>query len=44
LPAQAQAIHDFAAAFEAQRYAGQEPCSALLRAHLRVLRRALPWR
>jgi transglutaminase-like putative cysteine protease len=44
LPAQAQAIHDFAAAFEAQRYAGGESCPAVLRAHLRVLRRALPWR
>jgi transglutaminase-like putative cysteine protease len=44
LPAQAQAIHDFAAAFEAQRYAGDEACPAVLRSHLAVLRRALPWR
>jgi transglutaminase-like putative cysteine protease len=44
LPAQAQAIADFAAAFEAQRYAGGEVCPAVLRTHLTVLRRALPWR
>ncbi|MDA7085662.1 DUF3488 and DUF4129 domain-containing transglutaminase family protein [Pseudomonas sp. SA3-5] len=44
LPAQAQAIGNFAAAFEAQRYAGGEARPAELRAHLAVLRRALPWR
>ncbi|VXB69617.1 Protein-glutamine gamma-glutamyltransferase [Pseudomonas sp. 8BK] len=44
LPAQAQAISNFAAAFEAQRYAGQEPSTVQLRLHLKTLRRALPWR
>lgn len=44
MPAQAQAISDFAAAFEAQRYAGQEPSTLQLRLHLKALRRALPWR
>ncbi|HLA30486.1 MAG TPA: DUF3488 and transglutaminase-like domain-containing protein [Pseudomonas sp.] len=44
LPAQAQAIRAFAAAFEAQRYAGQTASVAQLRQHLQVLRRALPWR
>jgi transglutaminase-like putative cysteine protease len=44
LPGQAQAIGNFAAAFEAQRYAGGEARPAVLRAHLAVLRRALPWR
>ncbi len=44
LPAQAQAITDFATAFEAQRYAGQAPSAAVLRQHLITLRRALPWR
>ncbi|MDM8349912.1 DUF3488 and DUF4129 domain-containing transglutaminase family protein [Pseudomonas sp. sp1636] len=44
LPAQAQAIHAFAATFEAQRYAGAEASPALLRAHLALLRRELPWR
>ncbi|MNE39781.1 Protein-glutamine gamma-glutamyltransferase [compost metagenome] len=43
LPAQAQAILAFAAAFEAQRYGGDAACPAVLRAHLVVLRRALPW-
>ncbi|WP_300656200.1 DUF3488 and DUF4129 domain-containing transglutaminase family protein [Pseudomonas sp.] len=43
LPAQAQAIGNFAAAFEAQRYAGGEARPAELRVHLAVLRRALPW-
>lgn len=44
LPQQAQAIRAFAAAFEAQRYAGQAASLALLRQHLALLRRALPWR
>lgn len=44
MPVQAQAISDFAAAFEAQRYAGQEPSTLQLRLHLKALRRALPWR
>lgn len=44
LPAQAQAIADFAAAFEAQRYAGQTLSAAPLRLHLKALRKALPWR
>jgi hypothetical protein len=44
LPAQAQAIGNFAAAFEAQRYAGDEARPAELRVHLAALRRALPWR
>jgi len=44
LPAQAQVIAEFAAAFEAQRYAGQEPSAVQLRQHLKALRRALPWR
>lgn len=44
LPAQAQAITDFALAFEAQRYAGQARSAAVLRQHLKRLRRALPWR
>ncbi|WP_445941150.1 transglutaminase TgpA family protein [Pseudomonas sp.] len=44
MPAQAQAIGDFAAAFEAQRYAGQELSPLQLRQHLKALRRALPWR
>lgn len=44
LPAQAQAIAEFAAAFEAQRYAGQAVSAVQLRQHLRALRRALPWR
>jgi hypothetical protein len=44
MPAQAQVIIDFAAAFEAQRYAGQEPSALQLRQHLKALRRALPWR
>jgi len=44
LPGQAQAIGDFAAAFEAQRYAGQELSVGQLRLHLKALRRALPWR
>lgn len=44
LPAQAQAISEFAAAFEAQRYAGQALSAVQLRQHLRALRRALPWR
>jgi hypothetical protein len=44
LPAQAQAITDFAALFEAQRYAGQAPSAAHLRQRLKALRRVLPWR
>ncbi|WP_422909554.1 transglutaminase TgpA family protein [Pseudomonas sp. MAC6] len=44
LPEQAQAIAAFAAAFEAQRYAGQALVPAQLRMHLNVLRKALPWR
>jgi transglutaminase-like putative cysteine protease len=44
LPAQAQAIRRFAAAYEAQRYAGHSASPALLRQHLAALRRALPWR
>lgn len=44
LPAQAQAIRAFAAAFEAQRYAGQALSTVQLRRHLHSLRRALPWR
>jgi len=44
MPAQAQAIADFAAAFEAQRYAGQELSAQQLRQHLKALRQALPWR
>jgi len=44
LPAQAQAIRTFAAAYEAQRYAGHGASPALLRQHLAALRRALPWR
>ncbi|MBU1283017.1 MAG: DUF3488 and transglutaminase-like domain-containing protein [Gammaproteobacteria bacterium] len=44
MPAQAQAIGNFAAAFEAQRYAGQELSPLQLRQHLKALRRALPWR
>ncbi len=44
MPAQTQAIGNFAAAFEAQRYAGQELSPLQLRQHLKALRRALPWR
>jgi transglutaminase-like putative cysteine protease len=44
LPAQAQAIADFAAAFEAQRYAGQALSAGQLRQRLKALQRALPWR
>ncbi|MBS7660699.1 DUF3488 domain-containing transglutaminase family protein [Pseudomonas lalucatii] len=44
LPRQAQAIRAFAAAFEAQRYAGAGGTPALLRQRLAALRRALPWR
>lgn len=44
LPAQAQAITDFAAAYEAQRYAGQALSAAQLRQQLKALRRVLPWR
>ena len=44
LPGQAQQIHAFAAAFEAQRYAGRDASPAQLREHLATLRRALPWR
>jgi transglutaminase-like putative cysteine protease len=44
LPAQAQAILRFAAAYEAQRYAGQDASAILLRQHLAAVRRALPWR
>ncbi|NQD94802.1 DUF3488 domain-containing protein, partial [Pseudomonas sp. CrR25] len=44
LPPQAQAIRDFAEAFEAQRYAGQAASSAQLQQRLAALRRALPWR
>jgi protein-glutamine gamma-glutamyltransferase len=44
LPQQAPEILAFAGAFEAQRYAGEEPVPAQLRQMLRRLRRALPWR
>jgi transglutaminase-like putative cysteine protease len=44
LTAQAQAITDFAALFEAQRYAGQAQSAAHLRQRLKALRRVLPWR
>tara|TARA_R110000868_G_scaffold301794_2_gene562300 strand:+ start:4899 stop:6893 length:1995 start_codon:yes stop_codon:yes gene_type:complete len=44
LPAQAHAIADFAAAFEAQRYAGQVLSTGQLHQRLKALRRALPWR
>lgn len=44
LPGQAQQIHAFAAAFEAQRYAGRDASPAQLREYLATLRRALPWR
>lgn len=44
LPGQAQAIRTFAAAYEAQRYAGQHASATLLRRQLAALRRALPWR
>ncbi|WP_425915018.1 transglutaminase TgpA family protein [Pseudomonas sp. GWSMS-1] len=44
LPDQAQAIADFAAAFEAQRYAGQLLSAVQLRQRLKALRRELPWR
>lgn len=44
LPEQAQAIAEFAAAFEAQRYAGQLLSAVQLRQRLKALRRALPWR
>jgi transglutaminase-like putative cysteine protease len=44
LPDQAEAIANFAAAFEAQRYAGQALSAAQLRQRLMALRRALPWR
>ncbi|WP_339524241.1 transglutaminase TgpA family protein [Pseudomonas sp. EA_35y_Pfl2_R111] len=44
MPAQAGAIANFAATFEVQRYAGQEPSVAQLRQHLKALKRALPWR
>ena len=44
LPAQAQAISDFAATYEAQRYAGQAVSAVQLRQQLHALRRALPWR
>jgi transglutaminase-like putative cysteine protease len=44
LPGQAQQIHAFAAAFEAQRYAGRDASPAQLRENLATLRRALPWR
>lgn len=44
LPAQAEPIRAFAAAFEAQRYAGRDAAPAELRQRLVQLRRALPWR
>jgi transglutaminase-like putative cysteine protease len=44
MPLQAQAINDFAQAFEAQRYAGQPQSTDQLKALLRRLRRELPWR
>jgi transglutaminase-like putative cysteine protease len=44
LPEQAQAIRAFAAAYEAQQYAGGDASVVDLRMHLRALRRALPWR
>lgn len=44
LPAQARQISEFAAAFEAQRYAGQALAPAQLRLRLKAVRRALPWR
>lgn len=44
MPLQAQAITDFAQAFEAQRYAGQPQSTEQLKALLRRLRRELPWR
>ncbi|HSC81973.1 MAG TPA: DUF3488 and transglutaminase-like domain-containing protein [Pseudomonas sp.] len=44
LPAQAAPILAFAAAFEAQRYAGQVGTAQDLRLNLRNLRASLPWR
>ncbi|WP_137885534.1 DUF3488 and transglutaminase-like domain-containing protein [Pseudomonas sp. 2FE] len=44
MPAQAEQIRAFAAAFEAQRYAGRSAEPAELRQRLAQLRRALPWR
>ncbi|MGH8433277.1 MAG: transglutaminase TgpA family protein [Pseudomonas sp.] len=44
LPAQAETIRAFAAAFEAQRYAGHGAAPGELRQRLAQLRRALPWR
>ncbi len=44
LPAQAEPIRAFAAAFEAQRYAGRVAAPGELRQRLAQLRRALPWR
>lgn len=44
LPAQARSVEEFARAFEAQRYAGQEQSLQTLNAALRRLRRELPWR
>ncbi|ARU88729.1 DUF3488 and DUF4129 domain-containing transglutaminase family protein [Pseudomonas sp. M30-35] len=44
MPGQTTQIEQFAAAFEAQRYAGERQSVSALRYHLRVLRKALPWR
>lgn len=44
MPGQARQIEAFAAAFEAQRYAGKHQSVQTLRHHLRALRKALPWR
>ncbi|QRY82503.1 DUF3488 domain-containing transglutaminase family protein [Pseudomonas sp. PDNC002] len=44
LPAHAQAIRAYSAAFEAQRFGGAPPDPSALRAHLAKLRRELPWR
>lgn len=44
LPAHADAIRAYSDAFEAQRFGGAEPDPSTLQAHLRRLRRELPWK
>ncbi|GLX14403.1 protein-glutamine gamma-glutamyltransferase [Pseudomonas straminea] len=44
LPQQADAVHAFSEAFEAQRYASQPVSSQALLRQLKTLRRQLPWR
>jgi transglutaminase-like putative cysteine protease len=43
-PQHAQAIEEFVAEFQAQRYAGHSASAQQLRQRLRALRRQLPWR